>query len=62
MLLYTVAVAVNNTSTCTSDVENSIDWLLTLLTKEKPKGLSYIEKAHLAALLLTTPPLEVTAT
>jgi len=62
MLLYTVAVAANSTSTCTSDVESSIDWLLTLLTEEESKGLSCIEKIHLAALLLTTPPLEVIVT
>jgi len=62
-LLYNIAVAANNASTCTSDVENSIDWLLTLLTEEESKDLSCIEKVHLAALLLTTPPpLEVTAT
>lgn len=62
MLLYTVAVAANSTSTCTSDVENSIDWLLTLLAGEEPKDLSCIEKAYLAALLLTTPPPEAIAT
>ena len=62
MLLYTVAVAANSTPTCTSDVEYSIDSLLALLTEEEPKNLSCIEKAHLAALLLTTPPSEVIAT
>lgn len=62
MLLYAVAIATNNMIACTSDIEYSIDLLLTLLMEEEPKDLSCIERAYLAALLLTTPPLEVMAT
>ena len=62
MLLYTIAVAANDTSACTSSVEHSIDRLLALLIEKKPRSLSCTEKVHLVALLLTTPPPEVTAT
>ncbi|HIP85464.1 MAG TPA: hypothetical protein EYH26_02935 [Pyrodictium sp.] len=62
MLLHVIATTTNNAIMCTSDIEYGIDSLLTLLMEEEPKSLSCVEKAYLAALLLTTPPPEVTAT
>jgi len=59
-MLYSI-IAATKSETCTNVIEYNLDSSLTLLVEEEPKDLSCIEKAYLAALLLTTPPLEVMA-
>jgi len=59
-IVYSIIAAAKG-ETCTNVVEYSLDTSLALLVEEEPNDLSCTEKAYLAALLLTTPPPEVTA-